>query len=81
MQGYKKEFITLTCVSHAGPLALVDGSPSAEDLFMAARITARYGQGRDAEQVDVSITDNEGCERIIQVKPFGANEIPEQWFI
>ncbi len=81
MQGYKKEFITLHCASHAGPLVLVDGSPSAEDLFLAARITARYGQGRDAEQVDVSIVDKDGSERIIQVKPFAADEIPQQWFI
>ena len=81
MQGYKKEFITLHCASHAGPLVLVDGSPSAEDLFLAARITARYGQGRDAEQVDVSIADKDGNERIIKVKPFAADEIPQEWFI
>jgi tRNA-specific 2-thiouridylase len=60
---------------------LVDGSPSAEDLFLAARITARYGQGRDAEQVDVSIADKDGYERIIKVKPFAADEIPQEWFI
>jgi hypothetical protein len=60
---------------------LVDGSPSAEDLFLAARITARYGQGRDAEQVEVSITDKDGSERIIPVKPFAADEIPQEWFV
>ncbi|MDO9168829.1 MAG: tRNA (5-methylaminomethyl-2-thiouridylate)-methyltransferase [Methylobacter sp.] len=81
MQGYKKDFITLKCVDYPGALALVDGSPSAEDLFLSARITARYGQGRDAEQVDVSITDKDGSERIIQVKPFAAEEIPQEWFI
>lgn len=81
MQGYKKEFITMHCASHAGPLVLVDGSPSAEDLFLAARITARYGQGRNAEQVDVNIADKDGSERVIQVKPFGSDEIPQQWYI
>ena len=81
MQGYKKEFITMYCASHAGPLVLVDGSPSAEDLFLAARITARYGQGRNADQVDVNIADKDGSERIIQVKPFGSDEIPQQWYI
>jgi tRNA-specific 2-thiouridylase len=59
----------------------VDGSPSAEDLFIAARITARYGQGRTAEQVDVNIADKDGSERTIQVKPFGADEIPQEWYI
>ena len=71
----------MNCTSHPGPLVLVDGSPSAEDLYLAARITARYGQGRDAEQVDVNIIDKDGSERTIQVKPFGAEEIPQEWFI
>ncbi len=81
LQGYKKEFITMYCTTHPGPLALVDGSPSAEDLHLAARVVARYGQGRNAEQVDVGITGKDGLERIVQVKPFGAEEIPQEWFI
>ncbi len=80
MQGYKKDFISLNCTSHAGPLVLVDGSPSEDDLLLAAKITARYGQGRNAEHVDVSI-NNKGSEKIIQVKPLGSNEIPQQWYI
>jgi hypothetical protein len=81
LQGYKKEFTTLNCTSHSGPLVLIDGSPSAEDLYLAAGITARYGQGRDAEQVDVAITSKDGSERSIQVKPLLADEIPEEWFV
>jgi hypothetical protein len=50
-------------------------------LFLAARITARYGQGRSAEQVDVNIAGKDGSERTIQVKPFGADEIPQEWYI
>jgi tRNA U34 2-thiouridine synthase MnmA/TrmU len=81
MQGYKKDFITLKCIDYPGALTLVDGTPSAEDLFTAARITARYGQGRNAEQVDVRIIGKDGSERIIQVKPFAADEIPQAWLI
>jgi len=81
LQGYKKEFITMNCTSHSGPLVLIDGSPSAEDLYLAAGITARYGQGRDAEQVDVALTGKDGAERSIQVKPLLADELPEEWFI
>jgi tRNA-specific 2-thiouridylase len=81
LQGYKKDFISMNSVSHSGPLVLVDGSPSAEDLYLAASITARYGQGRDAEQVDINIMSKDGSERIIQVKPLLAENMPQAWFI
>jgi tRNA U34 2-thiouridine synthase MnmA/TrmU len=81
LQGYKNEFISMYCTSHVGPLVLIDGAPSAEDLYLAAGITARYGQGRDAEQVDVAIISKDGAERSIQVKPLLAAEIPAEWFV
>ncbi|MGJ0483458.1 MAG: tRNA (5-methylaminomethyl-2-thiouridylate)-methyltransferase [Methylomicrobium sp.] len=78
LQGYQKEFISMFSTSHLGPLVLIDGTPSAEDLYLAAGITARYGQGREAEQVDVTIMDKDGSERTIQVKPF-AKDLPQEW--
>jgi tRNA-uridine 2-sulfurtransferase len=81
LQGYKNDFISLYCDSHPGPLALIDGTPSAEDLFLAAQITARYGQGRDAQQVDVVIRTKDGIERSIQVKPLAINDLPQAWMI
>lgn len=80
LQGYQKEFISMLASSHNGPLVLIDGTPSAEDLYLAAGITARYGQGREAEQVDVTIMDKDGTERTIQVKPFG-KDLPQEWYI
>ena len=80
LQGYKKSFIFMETVSHRGPLALIDGKPSEQDLQLAARITARYGQGRDAEQVAVKIVQ-QGEERQINVTPLAAEEIPQEWHI
>lgn len=80
LEGYQKEFISLLASSHNGPLVLIDGTPSAEDLYLAASITARYGQGRDAEQVEVTITQKDGSERAIQVKPF-TKDLPQEWYI
>jgi tRNA-specific 2-thiouridylase len=81
MQGYKRDFISMICTSHTGPFVLLDGSPSAEDLYLAASITARYGQGRNAEQVDMAITQKDGSERTIQVKPLAGEKLPEEWVI
>ena len=75
MQGYKSSFITMHTSSHRGPLVLIDGAPGSEDLELAGRILARYGQGRDADQVTVTIrTEDE--EREVQVKPLPADQIP-----
>ena len=81
MSGYKKEFISMNCASHRGPLILIDGNPNEEDLLLAGQIAARYGQGREAEQVEVTIRDQQGTERNILVKPLAAEEVREEWFV
>jgi tRNA-uridine 2-sulfurtransferase len=81
MQGYKKAFINMNCASHRGPLVLIDGSPTEDDLHLAGRITARYGQGRDAETVDMTVREKDGQERTIQVTPINQDEIPQEWFV
>ena len=81
MQGYKNDFVNMNCASHRGPLVLVDGTPTEEDLLLAGRITARYGQGREAEFVDIAIREQGKEERLVQVKPLAADEIPQEWFV
>ncbi len=81
LQGYKKQFISMNCISHPGPLVLIDGELSAEDVYLSAQLTARFGQGREAELVDIEITQKDGSVRSIQVKPLGIDEIPPSWYI
>ena len=80
LQGYKGSFVYMNTVSHRGPLVLIDGSPSEQDLELAARITARYGQGRDADKVVVKMVQNQK-EREFEVKPLTPDEIPEEWHV
>ena len=81
LSGYKKDFISMNCASHRGPLVLIDGKPDEDDLLLAGQILARYGQGREAEQVEVTIRDRQGDERNIFVKPLTAEQIPDAWFV
>ncbi len=81
MSGYKKDFISMNCASHRGPLVLIDGKPDEDDLLLAGQILARYGQGREAEQVEVTIRGQQGEERNVFVKPLTAEQIPEAWFV
>ena len=71
----------MNSLSHIGPLVLIDGSLSAEDLYLAAQITARFGQGRDADHVDINVMNKDGSERTLQVKPLKKEEIPKEWYI
>ena len=81
LQGYRKGFVHLTTVSHAGPLTLVDGTLSGDDLTLAARLTARYSQGRDAERVEVDVTGLDGKTERLQVAPLPSDEIPPEWLL
>ncbi|MGD0959960.1 MAG: tRNA (5-methylaminomethyl-2-thiouridylate)-methyltransferase [Methylomonas sp.] len=81
MSGYKNSFISLYCVSHRGPLVLIDGGGDENDLLLAAQIAARYGQGREAEQVEVAIRDPDGQERMVTVKPLPIEDMRDEWFV
>lgn len=81
LEGYKKTFIHLYSTSHEGPLALIDGLPTAEDLLIAARLVARYGQGREAQSVTVEIRLLDGTLKTMSVPPFVAEEVPQEWFV
>lgn len=79
--GFRQRYTHLHATSHAGPLALIDGNAGEEDIGLAARLTARFGQGRDAVEVAVAVTDLAGHTQIRHVRPFTADEIPQTWYL
>ncbi|HHJ15479.1 MAG TPA: tRNA (5-methylaminomethyl-2-thiouridylate)-methyltransferase [Gammaproteobacteria bacterium] len=81
LHGYRKQYTHMVTTSHNGPLVLIDGEAGAEDLELAARITARFSQGRDAGQVDVEIHPREGDVHSVQVQPMRGAEIPADWYL
>jgi hypothetical protein len=81
LNGYRKRFTHLYATSHQGPLVLIDGTASADDLELAARLTARFGKGREAETVTLSVTDAAGNSRELRVAPIPANDIPPEWYL
>ena len=81
LSGYKNEFISFEAKSHNGPIALLDGEASAEDLSFAARIVARYSQGRDSPEVQVQVRLPDGSVNLISVAPMAADEIVSDWHV
>jgi len=81
LEGYRKQFVTLRTLSHGGPLVLVDGEVNDDDLELAARIAARYGQGREAGAVEIEIT-RPGAEAVSRtVQPLSADEVLPAWHV
>ena len=68
-------------MSHPGPLVLVDGEPDDEDLHLAARLTARFSKGRDAENVEVEIGGGDRPTRRLSVAPMAPSAVPPEWYV
>lgn len=81
LHGYRKQFSTIETQSHGGPLTLVDGEVSDAELEYAARIVARFSQGRDADSVTVKMTRMNGDETIANVTPLPPSEIRQEWYV
>jgi len=81
LMGFRHRYTQLFVASHPGPLALIDGEPSADDLHLAARLTARFGKSREANRVTVEITDQSGRVQTMDVEPMPAEQIPESWYL
>lgn len=80
MEGYRKQFVYLHAESHTGPLVLLDGTPTDDDLELAARLTARFGRGKTAEKVTVRVHLTDGSERDLEVAPYPPT-IPMEWYV
>ena len=81
LEGYRKQFVYLRIESHEGPLTLIDGRPSFADIELAARIAARYGQGRDADLVQVSAHHPNGVVETLAIAPMAPHQIPDAWHV
>jgi hypothetical protein len=81
LEGYRKRFINIIPTSHTGPLVLIDGEPGADDIELAARLTARFSQGRDAERVTVVVKRLDGVTHTLDVIPMPSEEIPGDWYV
>lgn len=81
MEGYRKQFTHLIPVSHPGPLVLLDGEADENDLTTAARLAARFSQGKNAAtvRVDVHVKDGEKIE--MEIPPFLSEDIPLEWYL
>lgn len=81
LQGYKNSYITFKTLSCPGPLTLLDGVATDDDLKFAARITARFSQGRNAHSVTIEARRTNGDILTLEVPPMPAADINPEWYV
>ena len=81
LKGYKKQFISLETTSCPGPLALIDGEPTAADIEFAARIVGRYCKDRLANSIDVEITYPNQQTTTIKIQPLAVDDLNTDWVL
>ena len=81
LEGYRKQYISIQAISHGGPLALIDGDIEPEDYEHAASIVARYGQGRDADSVEMTFTIPKTGVQNLNIQPLTTEQVSEEWHV
>ncbi len=81
LEGYRDRYTHMRTLGYSGPLALVDGKADEADLVLAARLTARFSQGRRARSVCVQIGDPRDGARQLDVIPLSPQEVPREWYL
>ena len=79
LSGFKFGRTLLETENYGGPTTLITGDLTKELISDVARITARYGQGRDANSVTLKCISN-GDSSNIEVTPFAKDEkLIKEW--
>ena len=81
LQGYRRQFTSLQVSDGRGPLALVDGVVTDDDLTLAARVVARFGPWREAPRVPIEVAVPGQPARVLEVEPLAADGIPGEWYV
>jgi len=81
LRGYQYCMTSIEPISHMGPMCLIDGTPTPVDLALAARLVARYSQGREAESVSLEIRLADGSGEVVTAIPLPAEELPSAWHV
>ncbi|HEY72428.1 MAG TPA: hypothetical protein G4N99_04075 [Thermoflexia bacterium] len=71
------EGVLLTTPNHPGPTTLMPGTPTREEIELAARITASYSDGKEEPAVPVEVREREMPVEMLTVEPMARGEIHE----
>jgi tRNA-specific 2-thiouridylase len=67
--------VLLTTPDHPGPVTLVPGKPSREEIEQAARITAGYSDGKSEPAIRVEVRRDGSPVEMMTVTPMAREEV------
>ena len=79
LEGYRRQFVHMHASSCVGPLVLIDGKVTDEDIQLAAQITGRFSKDKLAESVTIAVTDLDGVTKEMDVAPLKGYEMKAEW--
>jgi tRNA-uridine 2-sulfurtransferase len=80
LSGFKAGRMTIRAKNLPGPVTLLEGSPTTDDLILACRIAARYGKGKNRPEVTM-LVEGAGETQSFDVVPIPPYEIPKEWYV
>jgi tRNA-uridine 2-sulfurtransferase len=82
LRGYRRRFIAFEPVDKKGPLVLVDGQPTADDLQLASQVAARYCLANEAGEVALQLhKPGQPVSKICYVKPMAPDAVQQEWYL
>ncbi|NOX49935.1 MAG: tRNA (5-methylaminomethyl-2-thiouridylate)-methyltransferase [Gammaproteobacteria bacterium] len=81
LEGYKGTFISIKTTSHMGPLALIDGAPTPQDIEFACQIVGRYSQGRNATELVYEVRFPDGDTKPITTTALAIDALDPNWHV
>ena len=81
LQGYKNSYISFRTVDCPGPLTLLDGVATDNDLEFAARLVARFSKDKNADKVTIEARRTNGDTTTLNVQPLTAADIKPEWYV
>ena len=79
LAGYRQQRPYLLTISHPGPAALIDGTPTPDNVVLAASLIAGYSKGKTAPTVTVEVREPGLPMRHLEVAPLAVQQIPPGW--
>ncbi len=81
LEGFRKQFAHLRVKDHRGPLMLVDGDATLDQLKLAGSICARFSGGKHESLVSIEGVDNSGNPFTLDVCPMAQSDINQDWYL
>jgi len=79
LERFQDKYISLHCVDFPGPLVLVDGEVTAEELKLAAQITARFSKAQGEVLAQIDPLQKQPYQ--LKIKPLAMQEVLLDWYV